>query len=102
MLSILMDPADTPADKKKLTRLLDDNRSALVVMASPNVEELLSLSARTEAIKKATELGLPNAGVSQQSGTYPVNAAGVMSEDVVKGQEPVDTYRQEFTLMAVR
>jgi hypothetical protein len=102
VLTILMDPSDTPDDKKKLTRLLGDTRSALVVMASTNVEELLSVTARTEAIKKAAELGLPNAGVSHQSGTYPVNAAGIMSEECIKGEEPVETYRQEFTLMASR
>lgn len=101
MLTILSDPEGTPPNKKQLTRLLDDARSAMIVLSSTSPEELLSLTARNEAVKQATLFGLAKCGVSNSSGTYPVNADGVMSEEVVSGKEPVAGYRVEYTVMAM-
>lgn len=82
-----------------LTKLADDGRTATVVISAESPEPLLSLQARELAIKTAGELGLPGCGISNQSGTYPVDENGASDENVYAGRVPVAAYRQEFTLM---
>lgn len=79
-----------------------DGRRVTVILESDSLEELNSMVARTEAVKHAATLGVVGGGVSNQSGTYPVDANGETGEDVIMGRRPVAKYRNDIEIASAR
>ena len=87
---------------KDLCSSTDDGRRVRGVLGSDCVEELNSLAARTEAVKYAASCGIVGGGVSNQSGTYPVDAEGKSDDDVILGRRPVAKYRNDIEVSSAR
>jgi hypothetical protein len=68
---------------------------AKVLIEGDTFEETRSAQARTEAIIHARKLGLPRAGVSGESGPYPVDGEG---NDCTLAAREGMRYRNEFRL----
>lgn len=83
-------------------QLLEGGRRAKIVLTAAGIEELQAHGARNLAVEQAGRLGLVGGGISQTSGTYPVNAAGKMTDDVVMGKEPVAAYRIDYDVRSAR
>lgn len=76
---------------------------ATVVLQGDNPTEVNSPEATRLAIKQAGVLGLPLAGLSNQSGPYPVDANGNSDEALCSGQSGTVTgYRQDYRLLSSR
>lgn len=92
MISVLSDLCVVSGDGRKVT----------VILESDSLEELNSMVARNEAVKHAGTLGVVGGGISNQSGTYPVDADGNSNEDVIMGRVPVAKYRNDIEVATAR
>ena len=76
------------------TRILPGHSKAVVVLESTNkdfpiaIEQLSSAAVKREALEIAQEMGIPNAAISASSRVYPINAEGLVLDQVrdEKGQ----------------
>lgn len=80
----------------------EGGRRAMVILASESIEELLSSKARQMAVEEAAKLGCAGGGVSKVGSTYPVNAAGETTDEVMTGREAIHEYRADFDIRTVR
>lgn len=76
------------------TEMLGTNAVKVTVEGS-GVEEVMSTAAKNAAIMGARQAGMFRAGISGQSGPYPVDAQG---NDATLAVQPGMRYRNEFTL----
>jgi hypothetical protein len=78
-----------------------NERRMTVIVAAETIPELNSSQAKALATKHAAAQGVSRPGISDSSGTYPVDAEGNSDEDLVLGRRPgVVGYRHDFTVLS--
>lgn len=89
-----------------MVSIIDDlskitNGRAEIVVASPDIDALLSAATANMVLQKAAEAGLNRPGVSNVSGPYPVDADGKTDDELLMGKRgPVVGYRRDFIVLA--
>ena len=73
-------------------------REGTIVVGGNSITNVGSTEAKHAALKKAAELGIPNPGISDQSGAYPVDSEGNLVEELVS--EAVAAYRNDFRIVS--
>lgn len=77
-----------------------NDRQGVIVVQADSQEEVMSPTARQEAIKTAAALGLSRPGLSGNDTSYPVDADGRSDDDVMMGRRPTAAYRCDYRVTA--
>ena len=77
-----------------------NDRQGVVIIQASSQEEVMSPTARQEAIKAASAAGLSRCGLSGSDSSYPVDANGSSDDDVMMGRRPVAAYRCDYRVTA--
>lgn len=91
-------------EKEKMTSTIIDDacvfggREGTIVVGGDSVTTVGSTEAKHAALKKAAELGIPNPGISDQSGAYPVDSEGNTIKEITS--EDVAAYRNDFRVVS--
>lgn len=76
------------------------DRQGVITIQADKQEEVMSPTARQEAIKAAAAAGLSRPGLSGSDTAYPVDADGNSSDDVTMGRVPLAAYRCDYRVTA--
>jgi hypothetical protein len=77
-----------------------DGRRAVIVMRADTITDVGSTAAKTKALTKAAAMGITRAGISDQTGHYPVNADGETMTNSNVDEDEFDHWRNDFSIAA--
>lgn len=75
-----------------------DGRHGVIVMRADTITDVGSTAAKTKALTKAASMGITRAGISDQTGHYPVNAAGETMSNSDADEDEFDHWRNDFSV----
>ena len=75
-----------------------DGRRGIIVVRGDTVTDVGGTTAKTKALTKAASMGITRAGISEQTGHYPVNAAGETMVSSDADGDKFDHWRNDFSV----